>query len=181
VIYHTIGVNGATFRNYNSTALFFDELKELKPDLVIVSLGTNESVSDIDEGTFTLQLDLFIQHLQTTAPGSAFMLTTPADNFVKRATVKMTGKKKKRKVKRITYVNNAKAETIRNAEIAYCGEHHIAYWDLYTVMGGEHSMNEWVRLGIAAKDHIHFSKKGYEIQAGLLFDALLHSYQSKSK
>ena len=41
-----IGVNGATYDDYNNTEIFFNQLPHLNPDLVIVSLGTNESFED---------------------------------------------------------------------------------------------------------------------------------------
>ena len=47
IIYHNIGVNGAKYSDYNKYPLFFDQLKALQPDLIIVSLGTNESYGKI--------------------------------------------------------------------------------------------------------------------------------------
>lgn len=41
VVYHTIGVNGAKLSDYNKYPLFFEQLPELSPDLLIISLGTN--------------------------------------------------------------------------------------------------------------------------------------------
>ena len=43
IIYHAIGVNGARFSDYNKCSLFFDQIQALQPDLIIVSLGTNEA------------------------------------------------------------------------------------------------------------------------------------------
>jgi hypothetical protein len=59
ILYYTIGANGATFNNYNNSNLFFDQLKSLQPDLIIVSMGTNESVSDITADSFYMQLENF--------------------------------------------------------------------------------------------------------------------------
>ncbi|MDA3779987.1 MAG: hypothetical protein PF487_07195, partial [Bacteroidales bacterium] len=41
--YHTIGINGATASSYLKCELFSQQLKELNPDWIIVSLGTNEA------------------------------------------------------------------------------------------------------------------------------------------
>ena len=46
VLYHMIGVNGATYDDYNNTEIFFNQLPYLKPDLIVASLGTNESFED---------------------------------------------------------------------------------------------------------------------------------------
>ena len=43
ILYHTIGVNGAKFKHFLAANPFFEQLPLLKPDLIIVSLGTNES------------------------------------------------------------------------------------------------------------------------------------------
>ena len=43
LIYSSIGVNGAKFSDYNKYPLFFEQLKALHPDLLVFSLGTNES------------------------------------------------------------------------------------------------------------------------------------------
>ena len=46
-------------------------------------------------------------------------------------------------------------------------------WDFYNIMGGEGSINYWYEKGLTADDRLHFKKRGYEIQAGLFFDAFL--------
>ena len=43
VLYHMIGVNGAEYRHYNLSVYFLQQLKYLREDLTIISLGTNES------------------------------------------------------------------------------------------------------------------------------------------
>lgn len=37
---------------------------------------------------------------------------------------------------------------------------HVAYWDIYEVMGGENSMVAWVQNGLAGPDYIHFTPVG---------------------
>lgn len=51
-----------------------------------------------------------------------------------------------------------------------------AYWDLYTVMGGQNSMTEWVRTGYAGRDYIHFTHKGADEVGNLLAKSLLLYY-----
>src|SRR5690606_31485683 len=65
IIYHSIGVNGAKFLDYNKYPLFFEQLKALNPDLIIISLGTNEA---FDKADFTIddfrnQMDEFLINL----------------------------------------------------------------------------------------------------------------------
>ena len=51
-----------------------------------------------------------------------------------------------------------------------------AFWDFHTIMGGEASIREWNKHGLARPDHIHLTKKGYQLAGELLFDALMKGY-----
>jgi len=165
VFYHSMGVNGAMLGHFLSNNKFFTEIKSLSPDLLICSFGTNESYSKIDSLTFINQLDELHKYAQTN--NTALLLTGPSDNYKKQVI--------KRKKKRVTtYVINDKAVEIDRWMSAYCAAKGIAYWSLLDAMGGRGNMKTWVEEGMAAKDHVHFSKKGYKLQAELLLDALLH-------
>jgi lysophospholipase L1-like esterase len=172
VLYYTIGANGATFNNYINSGLFFQQLKSLQPDLIIVSMGTNESVSDISSDSFNVQLQIF--HAKLKEAGEAKIIyTTPADNYLRKSvTTRKKVKGKWRTRRTVAYINNPKVEAIRQTMINFCNQQNVMCWDLYRAMGGDRSMRQWVQTGYAAKDHIHFSKGGYEIQGMLLFDAL---------
>ncbi|HTD93915.1 MAG TPA: hypothetical protein VK644_08895, partial [Chitinophagaceae bacterium] len=43
ILYHSIGVNGARYDQYNIASLFWKQLPALRADLYILSLGTNEA------------------------------------------------------------------------------------------------------------------------------------------
>lgn len=173
ILYYTIGANGATFLNYNQSDLFFEQLRALQPDMVIVSLGTNESVSEMTTDSFRVQLAAFQQRLEAVCGESVYLYTTPADNYLRKAvTVRKKVKGRWRNQRAVSYVNNTHLEDIRGAIIDLCNSKHLMYWDLYEAMGGDESMKDWVRSGYAAKDHIHFSKGGYELQGQLLYQAL---------
>lgn len=47
------------------------------------------------------------------------------------------------------------------------------YWDAFAAMGAVGSMNRWVQAGLAASDHVHLTRTGYERLADLLVDAML--------
>ena len=163
IFYHSIGVNGAEFSDYIQQENFFQELSVLNPEMIVVSLGTNESVSNIDSLTFYNYLNSFYEQL---LPYKASILfTTPADNDRR----KRIGKRKR---KRTIFVSNPKAKWMGEQIMYFCNEKNIACWNLYEVMGGENSMKLWVNNELAARDHLHFSKKGYALQAELLFEAI---------
>lgn len=50
------------------------------------------------------------------------------------------------------------------------------YWDLYSAMGGQNSMQAWVAKGLAGKDYIHFSNRGANIMAQYFYEAFAVAY-----
>ena len=51
-------------------------------------------------------------------------------------------------------------------------KHNCAIWDLYIAMGGKGSMLKWHSAGLVNQDHIHYLRKGYNLQGQLLYNAL---------
>jgi lysophospholipase L1-like esterase len=43
-------------------------------------------------------------------------------------------------------------------------------------MGGLKSMAEWQKYGLAQKDKVHFTKKGYELIGDKFYNALIQFY-----
>lgn len=161
ILYNTIGINGAEYRHYAKNIAFTKQLPQLSPTLIIISLGTNEAyAADYNTDVFLTQVDSLIKSIQSNCPNSEFIITTPGDSF------------KKRKYKN---PNNNKA---RNALMQYCKQNNLAYWDLYSIMGGYGSINKWFIKGLTSKDKLHLNKKGYELQGLLLYNAIEAAYQN---
>ena len=59
----------------------------------------------------------------------------------------------------------------------YCAEHNIAYWNWYRIMGGEASSLKMLKKGLIQKDKLHLTRRGYELQGQLLYEALLNAIQ----
>lgn len=55
--------------------------------------------------------------------------------------------------------------------------HGAAYWSIYHAMGGNNSMPEWTRQGLAGQDYIHFSQRGADLMGDRLAEALDNSYR----
>jgi len=158
VLYDMIGVNGAEFRHYNQSAHFQEQLVYLQPDLVIISMGTNEGFSGaFDRDVFTRNIDSLVTGIRARNPNAEILLTTPGDSF---------RKSKKGRVK------NPNMTLARNAVIDYAESHRCAWWDLYEIMGGYGSMGKWYLAKLSAKDKVHFSGTGYTMQGGLLYKAI---------
>ncbi len=155
ILYHSIGVNGATFAHYNAADYFWDQLPVLKPDLIIVSLGTNESAGKpADSLQIQQEIRIFLDKLNHSAPETPVLITTNPDIL-----------KRKR-------YPNPYGGIIRRSLLTAAETRHLAAWDLYGLMGGLGSIKDWRKAGLTAGDYVHFSQSGYELQANLLFDAL---------
>jgi lysophospholipase L1-like esterase len=53
----------------------------------------------------------------------------------------------------------------------------VAVWDLFEIMGGLGSAKIWEEHGLAQRDKVHFTFKGYRLLGDMLFEALLTDYQ----
>lgn len=157
--YDTVGVNGAEFRHYAATPYFFQQTESLSPDLVIVSLGTNDSmVKTFSTEDFVNSMDGMIMQIKQMVPDASILLTVPPDSL-KRSRV------------------NYNLESIRRIIINYCRENNFAYWDLLSVMGGLTSIRHWQSQGLAQRDNVHYTRTGYHTQGKLLYEALMKGYE----
>ncbi|NOQ27873.1 MAG: hypothetical protein GQ564_21130 [Bacteroidales bacterium] len=153
--YHTIGVNGSTAQSYLKCDYFSNQLEIINPDLIIVSLGTNEAY---DENFSYLEYkyilrDLVLQ-IKSAVPNASILLTTPNDHL---------------KNKEL----NDNILSVRNNIVDICDEFELCSWDFHSIMGGEHSINQWYSKGLVGKDRLHFKRIGYKIQGELFTKALL--------
>jgi lysophospholipase L1-like esterase len=75
---------------------------------------------------------------------------------------------------------------MRDAQREIARKCKVAFWDLFTAMGGENSMVKFVEAKppLAAKDYTHLTFQGGRKLARMLADALLHErkeYEKKKK
>lgn len=161
VLYNAIGVNGVTYEHYNQAELFFEQLPALKADLIIVSLGTNEALSSrFDEEEFRTQTEQFFLTLRQVQPNVPVLVTTNPDCLRK-------GK----------YIAEGVAQA-KKVILEQSHRHGFAVWDLHTIMGGNGSVNQWSKKGLTARDKIHFTKEGYQLQGQLLYHAIKNAYNA---
>ena len=160
VIYHSIGVNGAKCSDYNKYPLFFEQLPALQPDLVIISLGTNESFDKMGGAAFKDQLNTFIENVKAKNPDAAILVMTPPPSLFRRK-----------------YPNTFAADYAKGI-LGQEVEKNYATWDLYSQMGGLFSVNRNAARGLMSTDRVHYSKDGYEKQGKLFSEAFLNAYDN---
>ena len=162
--YAAIGVNGASTSSYLRCQSFVDELATIPPDLVIFSIGVNDTHDmNFSKEKFMANYDSLVSLIKIASPNCVFLFNTTTDNFIRRKT--------------------PNKRPIKAQEAAYelMEKHNGAVYDLYAVMGGYKSMYKWYKAGLAAKDRVHFNGRGYKLLAGLMFEAIDRSYRYNSK
>lgn len=162
--YASIGVNGASTSSYLRCQEFVNELSGIPPDLVIFSLGVNDTHDvNFSKQRFIENYDSLIALVKIASPNCTFLFTTVTDNYMNRKT------------------SNKRPIKAQEAMYELMEKHNTAVYDLYAVMGGYKSIYKWYKAGLAAKDKVHFSGRGYTILSTLMFDAFKRSYMYNSK
>lgn len=158
VVFHSIGVNGAKFQDFVRASYFAVQVAELKPDLIILSMGTNEAQGHTDEGYMYRTINSLTENLLKESPHSLILLTTPADSYLR-------GKG-----------FNPNMPDMSKVIRKFAREKGFAVWDLFNLSGGENSAASWKNTGLLSSDSVHYSKTGYAAQGKLFYQSLLKGY-----
>lgn len=160
VLYHSIGVNGATFEDYTRAKHFAKQAADLYPDLVILSFGTNEAQGNNSKAYLQRTMKTLVDQILEHSPTTLILLTTPADSYLrgKGFNPHMAGV----------------AEAIRE----FAQARGFALWDLHRLSGGENSAQSWKSRGLMSSDSVHYSKAGYAAQGKLLYQSIIKSYNN---
>jgi lysophospholipase L1-like esterase len=159
VIYNSVGVNGAEAFEYARAQYFAEQTQALHPQLIIISLGTNEAQrSPFDTELTRLQLDSLVQQLQQYNPNVPILLTTPPDSYIRKK------------------YYNPNVSKMHEVIVEYAQEHNLAVWDLFSIAGGYKSCVYWRKYGLMRADGVHFTRTGYEFQGNLMYEAIIKAY-----
>jgi lysophospholipase L1-like esterase len=157
-----LGANGASSSSFLKCLNLVEQLQTLNADLMIISLGVNDTQSKgFEKEEYIEHYDSLITMAKKANPDVAIILTTTTDNYIKRRT------------------SNKKTIVAHDAMFELMKKHHVAVWDLFSIMGGYKSMTKWYKAGLASKDKVHFSPKGYAMLGDLMFEALYKPYLNK--
>ena len=160
IIYHTVGVNGAQYQNYSESLHFSEQTKALAPDLIIISLGTNEAYGlGFNQEKFYADMQLLTNQLKQVNPNAGFLFITPACSF-----------RRKKPNPRLPLA----AKTI----IRFASDNNLSYWDLQGATGGATSAPNWKKNHMLRPDGVHYSRAGYELQGNLFCKAFLNAYNT---
>jgi lysophospholipase L1-like esterase len=161
IVYSASGVNGAEVNSYLRCDLMKEQLAKMKPDWVILSLGTNDAYPlNFNKEEFIGNYIHLVKMIREADPGVAVLLTVPGDSYRKRR------------------YDNLNLLGAREAILEVAKQTDCAVWDFYTLMGGPKSIMHWYKAGLVARDKLHFNRQGYLIQADLLFGAFVDAWSS---
>lgn len=164
VLYNVVGVNGAQCGSYARGPVFAEQTRAVAPQLIIISLGTNEAFdADFDTARVEANINILVSNLQKENPDACFIITTPPDCF-----------KSKR------YKNPNILATAKIFE-RYALANDMAVFNLLEAGGGYGNATQWRANGLLAGDGVHFTKTGYALQGQMLLNALLIAYENFKK
>ena len=150
LFYHAIGNNGAAYETYNRIGNVGAGIAPLSPDLIIISLGTNEAFGKLNTTSFKNSVDRLVKNIRAANPDALLLLTTPMECHRSVATtrkVRVKGKNGKRRTVNRTsrsYSVNPNIAPLRNVILDYGKEHGIAVYDWYEVAGGRGASSSWI-------------------------------------
>ena len=185
MFYHAIGNNGATYDSYNRIGTVGVGINPLQPNLVIISLGTNEAFGRQDISRFKSSIHRLVSNVRSANPDALILLTTPMECH--RSVTTKTKKRVKRKGRYRTvtstgrtYAVNPNIAPLRKAILDYGKENGVAVYDWYDVAGGAGASSSWISASLFAKDRVHHSHKGYNLNGRLLYDAIMDALRSQN-
>lgn len=149
------GTNGARLDHYLQNPAFQQHLQTIKPDLMVICLGTNDAFSrDFTvEGTRSF-LQLLLSKIKAAVPDAAILLVGPPDHSKNRRTSNPNTAK----------INQIFSETAEQLD--------FSFWNQQQAMGGDKSIFGWRARKWATSDLVHFTPTGYQLQARLLGRAI---------
>lgn len=164
VVWDALGVNGAelgALRKWDpSVRRLLLSLSD--PALLVVSYGTNDlGRSDLTYEGYRADAVALLSSLKADAPGASVLVTGPIDRG-----------SRSRKRRRSLAANEALLiRALREA----ARETGCAFWDARAAMGGDGSISRWASRGLAQRDLVHLTGKGYGELARLLHSRLMEA------
>jgi LysM repeat protein/lysophospholipase L1-like esterase len=159
VLYHSVGINGAGFRDLLKQDLMVPQIRMLNPDVVLLDLGGNEYFSaGLRAAEFEERLRNVIGRVRTAAPQATVVVGCSQD------------------INRYRYYTVTDCKPAAELAKRIALELGCAFYDYYNVAGGYGSMQRWAAYGLAKPDRVHLTYAGYITKGELFANAFLTTY-----
>lgn len=168
VILDTLGIPGTRARDhlYWDDAFYREHLARRKPNLVVLSYGTNESGDDdVPLEQYEADLRRVLQRVREVTPEASCLLIGPSDRPLR-------GDDGLFEPRPLT-------DLVIDVQRRVSREQGCGFFDLRQFMGGPMSMLGWVAADppLGSQDYVHFTQAGYERLAAVLYAALLAGFE----
>jgi lysophospholipase L1-like esterase len=155
ILWHTLAANGAQAKHFSALANLGPQVAALAPDLIIVSLGTNETQqAGYDEARCVAENRHFWRRLKALAPRASLLICSPPD----------AAKGQHRSNPHL----DGFVRALREAAL----QEGAAFLDLRAAQGGAGAYQRWREAGLTAKDGVHYRSAGYQLLGRWLLNAL---------
>lgn len=167
-----IGIVGAVqkvIENWQPEAVR-SELAWRRPDLIILSYGTNEAFDPrFDPEVYRADLRRTIRELRDAAPQAAVLLIGAPDAGKKTGRGDRVG---------CRYDLPPALRAVQEVQHAVAREERLLFWDWAAAMGGRCAMQHYADAepALGRPDLVHFTEEGYARSGASLFQALMESY-----
>jgi len=168
--YVNFGLIGATVditKRFNEQ-LVANDVRRLDPDLIIYGYGTNEGFNDnLDLKSYAKRATRYVDSLRRSAP-NADIVYLGAASGLRRQGNKACG----------SWSVPPKLAGLRKQIRTMASKQNAGFWDWSSAMGGACGINAWAGKGLAAKDRVHLTSRGYKRSAGAFASWLMKPAQS---
>ncbi|MZG21256.1 hypothetical protein F6X50_05400 [Dickeya dianthicola] len=170
VMLSALGINGARVSMLDKWCdNWLSTLQMLKPDMVILAYGTNESFDQqLDIQRYRQSYSEYVQAIRRALPGAVILLVGPGSSISNKNGVSCQQHQ------------SGVLKPVIQAQRDVAQFHHTLFWDWFDYMGGDCAIERWQQQGIARPDLIHLTQQGYQRSADALwqqFVALLNTTQ----
>ena len=168
----TLGIVGAVqkvIENWQPEAVR-EQLAWRRPDLIILSYGTNEAFDPkFEPEVYRADLRRTIRELRDGAPDAAILLIGAPDAGKKTGPGDRVG---------CHYPLPPALRAVQDVQHQVAREERLLFWDWSAAMGGRCAMQQYADANpaLGRPDLIHFTEEGYLRSGTSLFQALMESY-----
>ncbi len=171
----TIGAQASLLARWDPAVLAV-EARELQPALILLAFGTNEGFKDnLDLSGYPDVFRAALAALHRAAPAATIMVVGPPGGV--RANGAGSGTACPGDLGQ-RYSVPANLPKVRHIERTIADDEHLFFWNWAATMGGDCEIVPWSETDppLAARDHVHLLKPGYQQTAEALFETLMRGY-----